>query len=86
MVNFALILKQKNRKYSKFLPIPQAWRYLRVTAVQPPRISNHILNSHWLACAAMMAVCSQPMRILLLRYSYRYSYRYMIFLPKNPYT
>ena len=30
------------------MPIPQAWRYLRVTAVQPSRISNHILNSHWL--------------------------------------
>ena len=39
--------KTKNQIF-KFLPIPQAWGYLRVTAVQPPWISNHILNSHWL--------------------------------------
>ena len=48
--HFALIFRRKNRIVLKFLPIGQSWRHPRVTAVQPPRISNHISlansNSH----------------------------------------
>ena len=75
--------KTKKSNNIQIFANPQAWRYLRVTAVQPPRISNHILNSHWLARAAMMAVCSHISFLYEVHTLYYILYEVCSLIPEN---